>query len=245
MRVALISDIHGNLLALEAVLRDVRAQGVDTVACLGDVATLGPRPIEVLQRVEALGGPCILGNHDEFLLEPQTLQHYTQAPVIIEAVRWCQGRLPPAQRRFLESFVARARLELAPGLELLLFHGSPQSNMQDLLSDTRSDELDELLGPQRAAVMAGGHTHLQMLRQHDGGWLLNPGSVGMPFRRYVAGARPDILAHAEYALVDGHRDHIKVELKRVSLDKRALRAQAHAWQDAPPLLRDDLVAQYS
>ena len=91
MRIALISDIHGNQLALEAVLRDAHAQGADRVACLGDVATLGPQPLAVLHTLQELGCPCILGNHDSFLLQPELVARYTQVPVIVEAISRSTG----------------------------------------------------------------------------------------------------------------------------------------------------------
>ena len=73
MRVALISDLHGNAVALEAVLRDIARVGVDRTVCLGDTATLGPSPTAVLSRLRDLQIPCIEGNHDAFLLENRDL----------------------------------------------------------------------------------------------------------------------------------------------------------------------------
>ena len=245
MRIALVSDIHGNQLALEAVLRDVRAQGVDRVACLGDVATLGPEPLEVLHTLEALGCPCILGNHDEFLLEPELVATYTKAEVIVEAIHWCREQLGPRELTFLEGFRTTAELPLDDENSLFLFHGSPESRTRDLLATTPEYELEQALTGRRAAVMAGGHTHIQMLRQHRGTLLLNPGSVGMPFERYVAGARPVIMPYAEYAIVSAEHGRIAVDLRRVQLDKRALRAAAASWPQAPRLLRADLMLQYA
>ena len=92
-------------------------------------------------------------------------------------------------------------------------------------------------------MRAGGHTHLQMLRQHRGALVVNPGSVGMPFVEAPVAGPPRIMAHAEYAIVDGgDGGAVAVELKRVPLDRAALRAQAAAC-DFP--LRDWLVAQYA
>ena len=68
MRVALISDIHGNSVSLEAVLADIERENVDQIICLGDISTLGPKPVEVMDRIRDLGCECILGNHDFFLL---------------------------------------------------------------------------------------------------------------------------------------------------------------------------------
>jgi len=78
MRVALISDLHGNATALRAALRDIDQVGVDRTVCLGDTATLGASPVEVLGTLRDLGIPCIEGNHDAFLLDPQLVATYAR-----------------------------------------------------------------------------------------------------------------------------------------------------------------------
>jgi predicted phosphodiesterase len=70
MRVALVSDIHGNEVALKAVVDEVERVGVDQIVCLGDVATLGPLPGGVIRMLRDLACPCIMGNHDAFLIDP-------------------------------------------------------------------------------------------------------------------------------------------------------------------------------
>jgi len=224
MRIALISDIHGNEVALEAVLADIAQHGADQVVCLGDVATLGPRPEAVLARLRDAGCLCILGNHDAFLLDPELIHTYTEAPIIVQAVDWCRSRLGAAELDFIRGFAPTRRLVLDAGCELLLFHGSPRSHMEDLLATTSESKLDEALAGASATAMAGGHTHIQMLRQHRGILLVNPGSVGMPFKEYVAGRPPTLLPHAEYALVEAKQGAISVLLRRVPVDRRALRA---------------------
>ena len=77
-----------------------------------------------------------------------------------------------------------------------------------------------------ATVMAGGHTHIQMLRQHQGTLLLNPGSVGFAFREYVKSRPPTLLHHAEYAIVDGEDGAVGVTLRRLPFDTAALREAA-------------------
>lgn len=246
MRVALISDIHGNDLALQKVLADIAARAVDQIACLGDVATLGPQPRAVIETLRALGCPCIVGNHDEFLIAPETLDAYTQVPVITEAITWCREQLSADDLAFLRTFVRRHEIKLDAQRSLLLFHGSPESNTCDVLTTTDADNLDQMLGDQRADVMAGGHTHIQMLRQHRGVLLVNPGSVGMPFRQYVAGQRPEIMPYAEYAIVDAQPNGpISIDLRRVPLDKAALRNATRHWPNAPTLLRADMLLQYA
>jgi putative phosphoesterase len=241
MRVALISDLHANALALERVLADIRHTGVDRIVCLGDVATLGPDPHTVLAMLQGLGCSCILGNHDEFLLEPELIHTYTEAPIIVEAVDWCRAQLSEAELAFVRSFERSRELALGAIAKLFLFHGSPRSHMENLLATTPPEELEALLGPHRASVMAGGHTHIQMLRQHRGSLLLNPGSVGLPFKEFVAGGPPTLLPHAEYAVVEERAGVIDVSLRRVELDQRALRAAAER-SDNP--FRAALLAQY-
>lgn len=243
MRVALISDLHGNLVALEAVLADAARAGVDRTVCLGDVATLGPRPREVLARVRAIGCPCIMGNHDAFLLDPALIHTYTETPIVVDAVDWCRAQLSADELAFVRTFVPELVVPLAGGATLGCYHGTPRSHMEDLPPSAPPAELDRLLDGRAATVLAGGHTHLQMLRPHRGSLVVNPGSVGMPFLEAPAGAPPTILPYAEYAIVEATDDGaVEVRLKRVPLSKSALREQAAA-RDFP--LRDWLVAQYA
>lgn len=242
MRIALISDLHGNELALRAVFDDIGRVGADQVVCLGDVATLGPRPGAVLAMLRERGCACILGNHDEFLLEPSLIRAYTEAPIIVDSVDWCRAELSRDELAFLETFQRSLRIDLAGDDTLLLFHGSPLSHMQDLLATTPPDDLDRYLGGHTATVMSGGHTHIQMLRQHRGMLLVNPGSVGMPFREYVHGRAPRLMAHAEYAIVESGSAGTSVHLHRVPLDKRQLRDAA---ADSKVPLSPMLVHEYT
>jgi predicted phosphodiesterase len=235
MRVALISDLHGNELALAQVLTRIRRLGADRVVCLGDVATLGARPREVLAMVADAADICILGNHDEFLLDALLIERYTEAPVIRDAVDWCRAEIGAVEREWLAGYAREQELDLGGGARLHLFHGSPRSNMEDILATTPVDAVDTALDGRRATVLAGGHTHLQMLRQHQGMLLVNPGSVGMPFREPPAGRPPVVLDHAELAMVDAERGAVSVRLERVPLDRAALRAQAVS--SAHPLAR--------
>ena len=127
------------------------------------------------------------------------------------------------------------------GTILHVFHGSPRSNTEYLVATTPSKLVDEMLADTAAAVMAGGHTHFQMLRQHHGRLLVNPGSVGLAFKDYVSG-RPTILSQAEYAIVEARTGAVEVSLRRVALDRDKLRA-ASQHSDHP--LRDFHLRQYS
>lgn len=242
MRIALISDIHSNEVALRAVLSDIRRTGVDQVVCLGDVANLGPQPNAVIEVLAELGCPCIMGNHDEFLLDPQLVHTYNESPRVVASVEWSRSRLSSGELDFLRGFERDREIALGSKSKLYVFHGSPRSNMEDLLATTPSDVLDEMLAGATATVMAGGHTHIQMLRQHHGHLLVNPGSVGLAFKDYVSGRSPTILSHAEYATIEEVGGTIEVSLRRVSLDRDKLH-HAHRESDHP--LREFLLQQYS
>jgi predicted phosphodiesterase len=206
------------------------------------VATLGPNPHFVIRTLRDLGCPCILGNHDDFLVDPDLIHRYTEAPIIVQAVDWCRSLLSEDELQFLRGFLPDLEIRLDTDSTLLLFHGSPRSHMEDLLATTPPEEVDRMLGGREATVMAGGHTHIQMLRQHRGTLLVNPGSVGLPFKEYVAGKPPTVLAHAEYATVEGVAGVVRVDLRRVPLDRRALRDAARG-SDIP--LRGMLLEQYA
>lgn len=243
MRIALISDLHGNEVALRTALADAERAGVDRVICLGDVATLGPRPREVIAILREMGCLCILGNHDAFMLDHDLIHSYSAAPIIVDAVDRCLQRLTPDDIAFLEGFVDTATLPLPGDGELFLFHGTPTSHMEDLLVTTPPAELDALLDGRSPTVAACGHTHVPMIRRHRETLFLNPGSVGAPFSTVVEGAGPPkIMPWAEYAVVEATEAGVKVDLRRLELDRAALREQAMGW-DNP--LRDSHMRAYA
>ncbi len=222
MRIALISDLHGNQVALQAVLDQIGQQPVDRIFCLGDVATLGPAPREVIAMLRELACPVIMGNHDAFLLDPELIHTYTEAPVVVEAVDWCREQLSRADLEYLAGFEALREVPLEGEIKALLYHGTPRSHMENLLAFTPPTTLDRMLAGHRAAIMAGGHTHIQMLRQHRGTLIVNPGSVGLPFKEFAAGQPPQLMFHAEYATIEARGDSLQVNLKRVHLDHQEL-----------------------
>jgi predicted phosphodiesterase len=227
-RIALISDLHGNGIALREVLRSIEARGADEIVCLGDVATLGVAPAEVVDTLQRLGCRCIMGNHDDYLLDPELIDGHRSTAMIIDAIDWCRDQLSSEQIEFVRRFERSLDVPLGDRHRLMLFHGSPSSNTVDLLPDTAPDTFDAQLGAERSTVMAGGHTHLQMLRQHRGAMVVNPGSVGAPFREFAHGGLPTILDHAEYASVEVSNGEVGVTLHRVELNRRELEKAALA-----------------
>ena len=130
MRTALISDIHGNLLSLEAVLADMEREQVDQVVFLGDLATLGPQPCEVVARIKSLNCPCIMGNHDTYLIDPSLLRTYTDEPWFLDTIDWCIQQLSDDDLAFISTFQPTLKVPLDWGdhraNSLRCFHGSPK-----------------------------------------------------------------------------------------------------------------------
>jgi predicted phosphodiesterase len=241
-RTALISDIHGNAIALRATLEDIRRRGVDRIVCLGDVATLGPSPRECAQLVAEHAEQTVLGNHDDYVLDPCIADAHNAVPMLREAIAWARQELGAEGSALLRRYTPTVDVEVGVGLRLLGCHGSPRSYVEDLLAQTDVAQLDAAIGPTPADIIAAGHTHVQMLRQHRGRWLINPGSVGMPFRAFVAAGPPEVMGHAEYAMLESGPGGLACALHRVELDASALHAAAAAW-DIP--FGRSLCAQYA
>lgn len=219
MKLAVISDTHGNLSALEAVLADITEMGADQIVCLGDAASFGPQPQDTLRQVQALGCPVVMGNTDDSLLKPRTLEDVptptADTPVILEIERWCAEQLSDTDRDFIRTLQKTVRLEL-DGLPILLFHGSPRS-YNDLITATTPDE--ELNGffVERAPLMLGGHTHAQLLRRYQNVTFVNPGSVGLPYEILPDGSVRNP-PRAEYVLVEVARGEPSITFRRVPYD---------------------------
>jgi predicted phosphodiesterase len=224
MRIALISDIHANWVSLEVVLADIDREQVDRIVCLGDVAALGPQPREVLARLEALDCACVMGNHDFHLLNLDAEDEYAHG--ITELTVWCADQLSEAGFEYLRSFQPTLRVPLDARTTLLCFHGSPRSDQDFIFATTPAGELDEMLAGHTATVLAGGHTHVQMSRQHKGAMIVNPGSVGWPVEEMPFEPPPRFLPWAEYAIVNWTEGVLGIELRRVPIDLDAVKQAA-------------------
>ena len=198
MRIALISDIHGNLVALDAAIADARASGVARFLCLGDVALVGPRPRACIARVGALGCPVVMGNTDAWLIDPV---QPGKAPddddrrVLHDVARWGAERISDTDRETLRTYAPTVEFDLSENGEggsrapLLAFHGSPTSYDEVIAPDTQDDQLAKIFddSAQRYVVLTGGHTHRPMVRRFQRATFVNPGSVGLAVIREPGG----------------------------------------------------------
>jgi len=223
-RIGIFSDMHGNAIAFEAVLAALQAEGIEQFVCLGDVAATGPQPREVVQRLRELHCPVVMGNTDDHVLTPTEPDSDDENTIRIREIdQWSAAQLSPDERAFVASFAPTVTLPLADGGSLLGYHGSPRSYNDILLSTTPTEKLDALLGEASATVLAGGHTHQQMLRRHHRALVVNPGSVGLPVDRIPADAGARNPAWAEFAvLTSGGDGSLRIELRRIPFDVQAL-----------------------
>lgn len=232
MRLALVSDIHGNLAALEAVRADIRRRGVDAVLNLGD-SLAGPLlPRETAQCLMAEGWFSLAGNHERQMLQtPRDQQGASDAHA--------SAQLGEAER----AWMAAQRPWHAWSDEVFLCHATPRSDAAYLMETVQpvgqgqgvvrmatQDELTERLGQRlevsRASLIACGHTHVpRVMRSASGAWVVNPGSVGRPayddthpmYHRVEMGS-PD----ARYAIVELQGARWTVSLLAVPYDHASM-----------------------
>lgn len=224
MRIGLIADIHGNCIALDAVLGELSRRGVDELICLGDVAALGPQPAEVIARLRALNCPVVMGNTDAWLLDPPP----DSADAIDRAItRWCGAQLTDEDRAYVGTFPAVIERSLGLGRTLLCFHGSPRSFDDTITATTPDNDLDAMLSGYDAAIMAGGHTHIPMLRRHHDRQIINVGSVGLPGIGSMRPYNRDV-HWAEWAVLDVDDDQMHITFHRIALDVEKMIAAAYA-----------------
>lgn len=219
MRVALLSDIHGNSVALDTVLQSLDRESVDQVVCLGDVAATGPRPHEALDRIRARKPLCVMGNSDEWLIKPTPYEGADEKLKVIEEVdSWCSQQLTESDKDFLRTFKPVLEVSLGDEATLLAFHGSPRSYYEWIPSAASDDELETMFSGSRATVMAGGHSHRQMLRRYRDTILLNPGSVGQPYERDHSTGKLRIPPWSEYAIISYERNVLDITFRRVTIN---------------------------
>jgi putative phosphoesterase len=195
---AVLSDIHGVLPALDAVLREPDVRAADRIVLTGDIAA-GPQPIEVLDRLLGLGDRVVWvrGNADRELV---TLARGGGADIPDPIAPWAAARLRPDLVEWLDHLPHPVVLSVAGFGDIVCCHGTPRDDEEVVLADTRLDRWAEVLAdlPDSVTTVVCGHTHMPFSRLAHGRQIVNPGSVGMPYGR--SGAHWALLADGVVAL---------------------------------------------
>jgi putative phosphoesterase len=230
MRIAIISDIHGNFVSLETVLRVLDSEQIEDILCLGDVAATGPQPRQVVERLISRKIPVIMGNADAWLITPSPVAEEDEnARRIVELNLWCRQQLTPTELKYISSFPPTQEVTLGHDLKMLCCHGSPQSNMDRILATTEIPNLQNMLSGVTAEVVACGHTHIQMLRRYMNQVIINPGSVGMPYDVIpgLPGVNPEDgrmrnPPWAEYAIISTSNQGLEISIRRTPINLEAV-----------------------
>jgi putative phosphoesterase len=182
MRLAIISDIHGECFALDQVIQDIRRQGIEQMVCLGDALQGGSQPAETLARLRELNCPVVMGNADAWLI---TGQQTSAGEETSEQQREVRARslaqLSESDVAFDQQFRFTLEIPLEAEKNLLCFHGSPRSFDEIILPETPDDVVRQFLGGYDATLKCGGHTHTQQMRRLGNSWYFNPGSVSLAY----------------------------------------------------------------
>ncbi|MDG6963708.1 MAG: metallophosphoesterase family protein [Nitrososphaerota archaeon] len=201
--IAVISDVHANMEALDAVLAE--AEGMDVV-CLGDLVDYGAEPNESIAALRDRGVRSIVGNHDVIALTGDVSMLNPKAAM---SSIWTRARLSRASRAYLEGLPEEIRMRVE-GVDLYFTHGSPEDHLWEYVDPAREADLfGFFLDRVKAQCVGLGHTHVPYVWQEAGRVVFNPGSVGQP---------RDGDSRAAYAVVDVDGGRVGVRLRRVPYD---------------------------
>lgn len=241
MRLAVISDIHGNLPAFKATLQDLEQIGeVDLIWCLGDLALGGTRPAECMTLLRELHDKhgkdkfkVIGGNTDRYLVtgkrpeikaakDQETLQKYkTNFKQRDDVIQWTLEQLSWEDYEFLSKTIGReVRKNIENYGSVIAYHAIPgNDDVVSLTPDTPDEEAEDALLDRAGRLAIGGHTHLVMDRILGRWRAINPGSIGLSFTD---------INYAEWALITFDNDQATVDFRKVSYDVQAMTGEIEA-----------------
>ena len=235
MRVAVITDIHANLPALEATLTAIDGLGVDAVVCGGDLVGYGPRPNEVCALIEDRGIPTLYGNYDHAIardLDDCGCAYVTPHDRALgqRSVDWTLVHTDARSKAFMRGLPFDLRLDMG-GRRVRLVHGSPRKVNEYLFEDKPASLYERLARGADCDVLVFGHTHRPWIREHRGVLFVNCGSVGKP---------KDGDPRAAFALLEFAGGRVGASIRRVAYDAAAVAREVSA-SGLPDELADRLV----
>lgn len=184
MRIAIVSDIHGNLTAFEAVLADLRETSPDLILHGGDLADTGSSPVEIVDRIRELGWQGVVGNTDEMLSSPKSLEDFARRSPKLQTLFAAIREMAAATREAL----GEERLAWLGGLPRIQMHGpmalvhaSPESPWRAPMPEVSDTELKAVYGPLGRSIAIYAHIHRSYVRRVSGMIVANTGSVSLSY----------------------------------------------------------------
>jgi putative phosphoesterase len=239
MRLAVISDIHGECFVLDRVLQDISRQGIEQVVCLGDALQGGSQPAETLARLRELRCPVVMGNADAWLITGEDTSASEKPSRQQQEVRaWSLAQLSESDIAFVRQFHSTLEIPLEDGKTLLCFHGSPRSFNEIILPDTPNGIVRQFLDGYNATLLCGGHTHTQQMRRVRNSWYINPGSVSLAYNwelSDLAQGRIRVDPWADYAIITSESACLGITFRHVPYDvselERIIRASGKPYAE--------------
>ncbi len=219
-KIAVFSDIHGNIEALDAVLKDIENHRVDQMICLGDLVGYLPFPNEVIECVKSLNIPVIMGNYDQgvgFDLNDCGCAYPSEEERKLGdlSLRWTQKAVSTKNKQYLQSLLPQYTLEIDEK-QLLFVHGSPRKINEYLFEERPESSILRMFPENMPDLMACGHTHKPYIKKIDSMILLNDGSAGRP---------KDGIPGFSWALIEIDQEKINGSIHRVQCDLPLLKKQ--------------------
>jgi putative phosphoesterase len=227
MLMAFISDIHGNLPALKAAVADAKTKGATAIICAGDITGYGPFPSEVCAYLEENRIASISGNYDCKVLD--VIKNGESAVAALQKkkrklVIWTADHVGKTAQRFLEGLPERINQELPAGRKVLIVHGSPLANDDDIYPSITAIGLEAKIDGVRPDILICGHTHIPFVKRVGGILLINCGSTGQPVDgdpnpSYALVAADDQSAHARIIRFRYDVDETVAAIRKTSMPK--------------------------
>lgn len=210
MKIAFISDVHGNAIALDAVLDDIRKKEVDKIVVLGDLAYRGPEPKRSIALIKALNTTVIKGNADDWIVRGVRKGEVPDAALdtMNEERDWSVAQLSQEDVDYLAALPTETLFE-ENDIVFHGFHATPNSLFDAILPHATDEVIESELMKKNADVYLYGHIHKSYIRTINGKTIINLGSIGLPF---------DGITKASYALVDVHNESVTASIEKVSYD---------------------------
>lgn len=211
MKIAFISDIHGNAVALEAVLNNIKKKEVDKIYVLGDICYRGPEPKRSLELVRSLHTDVIKGNADEWVVRGvREGEVPDKALELMNRERqWTVEQLEPSDIEYLKNLPTALEMNIN-GVNISAYHATPNNLFEIVLPHAEDEKIEEtMMKPDDSQIYVYAHIHRPYIRYINGKVIMNIGSVGLPF---------DGLTKASYGLVEFEDGNLRTTIERVRFD---------------------------